>query len=125
MSFPKITDQDRAAGFRDWKVKLRDGGTETLRVFKPKPAKLLEFLRLPSKTAGVYRLDAHAIRKDVAYLQDLDSSAICEIYFVAVGLNSQAAYDFALAHSPEIGWQMIFENLPGQSGQSSVTPKTN
>ena len=110
MTLPTITDADRAAGFKDLVVRLRGSGKETVRVFKPEPVKMLEILRLPSACARVYLLNAHALRKEVSDLQNLHSSATCEIYFAAVGLNSQEAFDMTLAHSQEIGALMIAES---------------
>lgn len=113
MNLPTITDADRAAGFRDWEVTFRDGRKETVRIFKPEKMRLVEILKLPTMTAKLTELVIYSSRRDNEFLLNLTGAAACEIYFAALGLNSQMAFDCALAVSPIVGRQLVCENQPG------------
>ncbi len=114
---PKVTDADRAAGFLDLKVNLRDGRAETLRVFKPESLRLLEIWKLPTMTERVFQLNAHCIRRDIAFFENATGAAVCEIFLAANFLSSEEVGRAALLNSREIGWQLICENTPGLCGQ--------
>ena len=113
MNLPIVTNADRAAGFRDWEVSFRDGRKETLRVFKPEPLRLLAILKLSSMTARLVELNACCLRVDIDFMLNLTGAPSCEIYFIALGLNSQASYNAAVEVSRETGWQLICEGKPG------------
>jgi hypothetical protein len=113
LTIPEISEADRAAGFRDWPVLFCDGHSETLRVNRPDPMRMVQILNLDSMTEQVYTTIAHASGESIEFVFGIDGKSIVELFLVSNGLASDAIFRKALWALGEIGQTMIGEILPG------------
>jgi hypothetical protein len=112
-SIPQVTDDDRAAGFKDWESKMRDGSIQTLRVY---PMCMIQFAAvLPPKpwTYHLYAVLASGLRKPIEFaMTQLDGVSAAQIFIIAYGLHSQAFHGLAVAAGKAIAGEVMTEWLP-------------
>ena len=113
LRLPEITEADRATGFIDWPVLFCDGHSETLRVNRPDPMRMVQILNLESRTEQIYTTISHASGQSIEFVFGIHGKSIVELWLVSNGLASDAVFSKAVSALGEVGQTMIGENLPG------------
>jgi hypothetical protein len=114
MLIQTVNNAERAQGFKDLSLALRDGGAEKVfRVWRVSAEWLSRLSLIESATERVKTVCLRATHLDVADFEKLHSSAWPTIYFAAFGLISAEKETAAIMSAREIGLDLIVENLPG------------
>lgn len=81
-----ITDQDRAAGFKEIRISMLDGKFEIVRVTAPTPEKLVETMSQKPSQKMVFDFIASVTAKDLRFVLEMNPSSYVEIFITASGL---------------------------------------
>jgi len=79
----KVTDEDRAAGFKDIRISMLDGKLAIVRVNKPSPEKLAELAAQKMTPQVVCEFIGEVIKRDANFVLKIDPRSFNEIFLTA------------------------------------------
>jgi hypothetical protein len=81
-----VTEQDRAAGFKDIRIAMLDGKFEVVRVSAPTPEKLVETMSQKPSQKMVFDFITSATGKDLKFVLEMNPASYVDVFITACGL---------------------------------------
>jgi hypothetical protein len=93
MRIPEITDEDRAAGFKDWEITLRDRLVEKVRIYTLDAKRFRAGTRDKTVTKYLSEVIASSLRKDEGYVEQILGVSGAEIFLITHRLYSEELFE--------------------------------